>query len=498
MVVPGAARVRRWLEDLAHGDPSRMASVDRAWLRMDDPTNLMIVNALLLLREPLPVEELRELIAARLGWIRRMRSCVAPGRLWGRWELREIDLHAHVVESALPDPGDDAVLRERLGELISEPLPASRPLWQLRVIQNYRPEGRGAPASVVLCRVHHSLGDGLAQLMVLLSLTDVEAEAASNPLQELFAGAEAEAESAAGREAAIERARSFIHEVMPTGMKLLLHRDHLAHEQGAAGNGGTHASPSAVELARRSLGFAWAGGRDLASLLLRRPDSHTVFRGRLVVAKRVAWSRPIPLARIKAVGTALGDTVNDVLLAALTGALRRYLLARGQSPEGVELRAAVPINLRRLAQLRELGNRFGLVFLTLPVGIEDPRERLAELHRRMDALKHSVEPVVTWGILELMGSSPKLVERLILDYFAKRVSFVMTNVPGPERPLYLAGREIDGVMFWVPQSGRVGLGLSIFSYAGSLRIGVASDAHLVPDPQVLVEKFHEELAELGC
>jgi hypothetical protein len=115
----------------------------------------------------------------------------------------------------------------------------------------------------------------------------------------------------------------------------------------------------------------------------------------------------------------------------------------------------------------------------------------------MDALKHSVEPVVTWGVLELMGVSPKLVERLILAYFARRVSFVMTNVPGPERPLYLAGHPVEGVMFWVPQSGRVGLGISIFSYAGTLRIGVASDAHLVPDPERLVEAFHRELEELG-
>ena len=115
----------------------------------------------------------------------------------------------------------------------------------------------------------------------------------------------------------------------------------------------------------------------------------------------------------------------------------------------------------------------------------------------MDTLKHSVEPVVTWGILELVGASPRLVESLIMDYFAKRVSFVMTNVPGPERALFVAGRPVEAIMFWVPQSGRVGLGISIFSYAGQLRIGVASDASLVPEPELLVDKFYEELEVLG-
>lgn len=156
-------RARDWLRD-----PARVASIDRAWLRMDDPTNLMVVNALLLLTEPLPVEQLRELIAARLGWIRRMRSTVVPGDPWERWDERELE--HHVVETTLAPPGDDATLREQIGVLISEPLDRARPLWQLWVIHGSKtPEGR--PRSVVLARVHHSLGDGLAQLMVLLSLT---------------------------------------------------------------------------------------------------------------------------------------------------------------------------------------------------------------------------------------------------------------------------------------------------------------------------------------
>ena len=465
-------RIDAWLQDDA-----RMGSVDRAWLRMDDPANLMVVNALLILAEPLSREQLRDLVATRLGWIRRMRLHVAPGRVWDRWAERPLELDEHVHEHTLAAPADDAALRALVSELVSTPLEHGRPLWRLHVIQ-----GHGV-GSVILARVHHSLGDGLALLMVLLSLTDLEPRpAGQNPLHELFS------RRGHAREA-VERARNFIREVMPTGMKLMLHRDL---------EGASERRPrSAVESASAAARLAGAAARDLGSLLLRRPDSETVFRGPLDVPKRVAWSDPIPLAELRERSHALGSTINDLLLSATTGGLRRYILARGEDPEGVELRAAVPVNLRRLAELARLGNRFGLVFLTLPVGIADPKARLAEIHRRMDALKHSVEPLVTWGILELMGSSPKLVERLILDYFAKRVSFVMTNVPGPERPLYLAGREVTGVMFWVPQSGRVGLGVSMFSYAGTVRIGIACDARLVPDPERLIASVHVELDSLG-
>ena len=469
-----------------------MGSVDRAWLRMDDPANLMIVNALIVLAEPLSRAQLSALIGERLGWIPRRRLCVARGWVWDRWREHEVRIDEHVHEH--PRPESDADLRAQVSELVSKPLDPQRPLWELHLIPG--PSG----GSVILARVHHSLGDGLALLLVLLSLTDVEPEPRrDNPLRALFGGRgdhreaaspgwhgctdRSEARVGAGGDAqdTVERARRFLREVMPTGMKLMLHQDHRALED--------ERDHPASEL-RRGARLLGAAARDLGALLVRRPDSATVFRGQLDVQKRVAWSRPIPLARLRQ--RRLG-TVNDILLAAITGSLRRYILARGDAPDGVEMRAAVPVNLRGLAELARLGNRCGLVFLTLPIGIADPRARLTEIHRRMDELKHSVEPLVTWGILELMGSSPKLVERLILDYFAKRVSFVMTNVPGPERRLYLAGREITDLMFWVPQSGRVGLGVSMFSYAGAVRLGIACDARLVPDPEALIASFDEEL-----
>ena len=228
-------------------------------------------------------------------------------------------------------------------------------------------------------------------------------------------------------------------------------------------------------------GAASAGA--FSRLVLRLPDPPTIFKGPLGIPKRVAWSEPIAVDDVKEVGRALEGTINDVLLSAMTGGLRRYLDRKGKKAHGLNFRAAMPVNLRPLDDMADLGNQFGLVFLSLPVGIDDPVERLDELRRRSVALKRSAEPVVVYGILKLLGIVPLAVQRLVVKIFAAKTTAVMTNVPGPREELYLAGKPIGEIFFWVPQSGRVGLGISIFSYAGHVRLGVASDAGLIPDPE---------------
>ena len=205
-----------------------------------------------------------------------------------------------------------------------------------------------------------------------------------------------------------------------------------------------------------------------------------------------AWSEPLPLEDFKAIGKAHGATVNDVLVAAATGALRRYMERRGDATAGVAIRASVPVNLRPLDRAHELGNAFGLVFLTLPVGIADPARRLRAIKKEMDALKQSPEALVAFGVLSLMGLAPVEVEQLGLRFFGSKATAVLTNVPGPRQPLYMAGRKIDKVMFWVPQSGHLGLGISILSYDGGVMLGIATDAGLVPDPERIVEYFKVE------
>ncbi len=225
-------------------------------------------------------------------------------------------------------------------------------------------------------------------------------------------------------------------------------------------------------------------------------DSWTRFKGKPSGNKRVAWTDPIPLQEVKAVGKALGSTINDVLLSSVAGALRQYLEEKGDPTRGVEIRALVPVDMRKSYEAGQLGNRFGIVGVELPVGIEDPLERLFEVHRRMQALKQSLEPPVTLGMFAILGYAPQMLQDRLFDMLIHRATAVMTNVPGPQIPLYLGGAEIKQIMFWVPQSGDIGMGVSILSYNGMVQFGLVTDAAMVPDPEAIIAHFKPQFDEL--
>ncbi len=444
-----------------------LSAVDHAWLRMDDPTNLMIINGCLVLEQRLDLARLKALLERRLLPIRRFHQRVVRRDGVPCWQADPgLDLDFHVVETELPAPGDDAALREVVSELMSEPLAMDRPLWRFHLIEGYQ------GGSVIMGRLHHCIGDGMALLLVLLSLTDralspEAVEELENPFADLFRRPPQN----------VETAKELAAQIMPDGIRLL--------EQTAA--------------AFQSLG-PWKTGLvstgAFVRLVARPADPKTRFKGELGVPKRVAWSEPVLVSDVREIGKALGGTINDVLVSAMTGGLRRYLDRHGEHAHGLSFRAAMPVNLRSLDRMSELGNRFGLIFLSLPLGEDDPVSRLAELRRRALALKRSAEPVVVYAILRLLGVVPLAVQNLVVKIFGTKATAVMTNVPGPREVLHLAGTAIREIFFWVPQSGRLGLGISIISYAGHVRLGLASDAGLVPDPEVIVQGFHDELEEL--
>ncbi len=435
-----------------------LSNVDSAWLRMEDPTNLMTITALLTFDEPLPFDRLKGAIEDRLLPYDRFRQRVVHPRFplaKPRWEEdANFALKAHLRRVALPHPGDQGTLQELVSELMSTPLDYSKPLWQLHLVENY---GGG---SALIGRIHHCIGDGIALVKVMFSLFDEEAEPAHPGVKTAEV-----AQVGAGKR-----------------------RPRTANE----GMDGIFSAGRALEMARN--GASAAG--ELGKLLTLSADPRTVFKGKLGVTKRATWSDAVQLADVKTCGKRMGATINDVLLTAVTGALREYLLQRGEVPDGLAIRAVVPVNLRPPDEPLQLGNRFGLVFLALPVGTPAPADRLHELKREMDELKASPQAMVAFGVLNALGMASPEIESVGVSIFARKATAVMTNVPGPQKQLYLAGKPIRDFMFWVPQSGRLGLGVSILSYNGQVRLGVAADAGLVPDPGMIVSHFHAQLDEL--
>ena len=162
----------------------------------------------------------------------------------------------------------------------------------------------------------------------------------------------------------------------------------------------------------------------------------------------------------------------------------------------LDLKVSVPVNIRKPGTELDLGNHFSLVFLSLPVYIEDPVLRLREVKRRMDKLKKGPDAYVGFGFLSALGKMPVDMARRMALLFANKASGVLTNVPGPREPLYFSGQKIRNLMFWVPRSGQAGLGISILSYAGMVTVGIAADANRMPDPEKLLEGFEEEFNEL--
>lgn len=453
-----------------------LSSVDVAWYQMEDPTNLMMITGVFIFNEPVDFERLKATLNVRfVQRFRRFRQRIVARRSrFGRpfWEDDpNFDPGAHIHRIALPAPGDQTALQAMVSDLMSMQLDFSKPLWHFHLIEGY--DGR----SVLLVRLHHAIADGIALVQVLLSMTDTSPDAPASdqsPPRRKPKGWNPLAPVVRPAQAALKLTQKTMGMAVKTGVTVARDPEHL------------------VELARTGTDVALTTGR----VLLMAPDPQTVYKGKLVVRKQAAWSDPIPLDEIKLIGRAVGGTVNDVLMSASAGAMRRYMLGRGEPVTDLNFRAVIPFNLRKPSRRIELGNKFGLVFLSLPIGIADPVDRLRELKQRMDALKDTAEPIVTFGILGLIGMLPNRLEDIVVDIFGKKGTLVMTNVPGPRQQLYLVGAPIGEMMFWVPQSGRLGLGISILSYNNQVMIGVASDSSLVPDPETIVACFHEELEAL--
>lgn len=447
-----------------------MSRVDTAWLRMERSTNLMMITSVMMFAEPMTLEKLKRIIKERFLAYPRFRQKVVEAATGPVWETdADFDLDWHVRLSALPGRGGKRELERFASQLASTPLDQSKPLWQFHLVERY---GGG---SALVTRIHHCYADGIALVQVMLSMTDVEQHPGKPDanLTRAWLNKEEHAK-VAQRVGAIGRYVKMGEKVLEKGMDL--YRD----------------PTLAAVIANEGVELA----RELAGALSLEDDPYTVLKAPLGVSKRVAWAEPLALSDVKAVGRAFRCTVNDVLLAAATGALRSYLLERGEAVDGLTIRATVPVNLRPLEHAKQLGNHFGLVFLELPVGEANPVARLERVAANMRELRKSRQAIMAFGLLAALGMAPVALQRTALELFSRKATVVATNVPGPQMPLFLGGCRIKDMMFWVPQTGGIGIGVSILSYNGHVHFGLIADAKLMPDPDSVIRRFEPEFEKL--
>jgi diacylglycerol O-acyltransferase / wax synthase len=442
-----------------------MDPADAAWYHMDGPANPAMTTGLLLTKTPLRFDKVRALYAQRIVRFDRFTQRVVERGFpvaTPHWEdMPRFDIDQHLHHIALPAPGGRAAFQALIADLASTPLDHQQPLWQVHVVDGV--DG----GSALVWRCHHCIADGTAMMTVVQGLFDTTARGSARL---------AAPPRLARRRAALSRS------LLETGWAAA----------GAALDLATHPRQAIDKLA-----LVAGGAAVLLGELLKRNDPRGPLKGEFGLRQQVAWSERVAIADVKAIGARHGAKVNDVLVAAMSGALRAYLKQRGVDLRRATVRAMVPVDLRPPERMGQLGNEFGLVVLELALTAARAQQRLALTKARMDTLKRSPEPIAMRALFDIFGRGPKMLEDIANDWFGSKASIVMTNVAGPRETLYLAGAEIERVMFWVAHPGRqLGMGISIMSYRGYATLGIIADARLVPDPQTIAALFDREFGTL--
>lgn len=461
-----------------------MSSVDKAWLEMDSATNLMIINGLMWFDGKVDFELFTHVLENRfIERYERFRQRVvtgADGRLY--WEHDpHFDLRAHVRRVSLPEPRTQEGLQALVSSIVNEPLDRRKPLWRFFLVEDVE------DGAVLFARFHHCIGDGIALIRVLLDMTSAEQETSSQLLPATTQSTARQRRRRGLLGTALHSARGLARTSVDLG-KTLISQALLTLED-----------PGHPAMIAKSLGLVSAASTAiLAKLLILPPDRQSAFKGELSAIKRVVWSQPLDLAKIKEIGRAFDATINDVLVAAVTGALRDYMLHVSDNPNTGNINAMVPVNLRPLDRAGELGNQFALVFLPLAISLPDPVARLKATKHAMDVLKQSTEPFLVYQILGVIGNLPLDIARQATTWFSSKASAVLTNVPGPRQQIYFAGLPLRRLMFWVPQSGEISMGISIISYNDTVMLGLMVDDNLVKEPQVIMDRFAHQFDLLAA
>ena len=457
----------------------RLSGLDASFLHLENGGAHMHVAAVMTFEGPAPdYDELIQAIDSRLHLVPRYRQKLAfvPfGQGRPRWvDDPHLNLRYHIRRTALPPPGSEPQLRALAGRVFSQPLDRDKPLWEMWLVEGLEPGPEGSRFAL-LSKTHHAVVDGISGVDIVSVLFDVSPERSepSEPPPRWVPRPEPSQAQLLG-EALLERA------IVPR---------EAGRSVRAAFRGPRHVARTAAESLVGVGALAWAG---------LRPPPRSPYNTDIGPHRRFAWVRA-SLDHVKAIKNSLGGTVNDVVLAAVAGALGRHMRRRGVRPDAQPLRAMVPVSVRSDAQRGQLGNRVAAVMAPLPVGEEDPRRRLGAVVAEMDGIKRSGQAVGARVLTELTGFAPPTLmaqgSRLISG--ARFFNLVVTNVPGPQFPLYMMGSELREIYPMVPLARGQALGVAIMSYNGRMNFGLLGDWDAMHDLDELVDDLHTSLAELA-
>ena len=506
---------------------------DALWLVMDRPNNLMVVDSVIWTAEPLDRDKARAVMVERL-WDRypvfRSRAVQDPDGSWWWEEDSSTSIDDLVTYVELDDPNDPRSLQNLVAAHRTEPIDHDGPLWRVLWVDRY------LGGSAIVLRSHHAMADGMRMVQLAVSLFDATPKGGAilaPPVRHYAASTPDPSVSVAGRVRSAlgsigEQATGATRLVMTTGSetaKLTWHipssiveatpsvTEALTNPIGALQgwfNESWDSTSSAVRRVAGRIGESAAssgpivdvfseapGDLDIVrKLLLGTRNNSAAWSGSASPDKVVAWSQTLGMPEVKAIARKRGVTINDVLVACVAGALRHYLEAHDDTCASVTF--MVPVNLKpiELTLPEELGNSFALVQLELPTDEPDPLRVLQIVHRRMQRIKRGREAAVAFRIQETIAGLNRTVYAAAVDLLANRTTGILTNVPGPPIPVYLAGCRVEGMTGWAPLSGDQPMSFTIYSYDGTISIGIACDAQLVPDHESIVDYFSQAFEEL--
>jgi WS/DGAT/MGAT family acyltransferase len=456
-------------------NPDRLTGLDSSFLHLERDSAHMHVGACAIFEGPAPEhDELIEAIVGRLHLVPRYRQRLAfvpfeQGRpVWV--DDPHFNPRYHVRDTALPRPGGEEELKRLAGRVFSQALDRAKPLWELWLVEGLQ-DGRFA----LLSKAHHALVDGISGVDIATVLFDSAPDPMPTAQPELeWIPQPPPSDSQLLADALLERAT--VPGEIARGVRAALRGPRSVMSRVGEGLVGVGA-------------MAWAG---------LNPAPPSPFNVRIGPHRRFTWVHS-DLARFKAIKNATGGTVNDVVLAVVAGSLGRYMRLHGHPTDGVVLKAMVPISVRADVDRGALGNQVSAMWAPLPVGMTDPIQRLLRIRREMQGIKDSGQAVGAQVLTSLSGFAPPTIvaQAVRLQSRQRFFNVVVTNVPGPQFPLYMLGRQLEAIFPLVPLAKNTALGIAIMSYNGQLSFGLTADFDALPDVETLAEEIESSIEELA-